>query len=435
MGALKSGKTSIERVVFHKMEPHQTLYNVQSTREIRMTLIQYNPLVQFQIVDFPGSFDCSDPDVRPAEIFAYCSVLVFVVDAQDRPYTDALKYVVSTIEIAHSVNKSIQFFLLIHKVDVETFFSNENKFRTRHDIQFKIFEQLTEINLSELTVDYELTSIYDQSIFEALSKVVKQLIPKDKCDIEKAYIFDVPSKLYIAKDSSPIDFEAISLCSDMIDIVMDLSGIYGGYQSAPAGNASALATHQSGFDEESDAFITLQSNSNNQILMLREVGQLKHFIIIIIIIFCTYCKFAMGSYNFCVFAKSTYKLKYTSHRYLALVCLMKKAGNKGLLEYNFKVFRNQIQKLLKMNEDFQKKSKIKSTGGLSETINETDSKSNIENTLNGTTSKKSSATIPSLDNYSTEKNFSGDDIEGMLIMDPPSDTSGKIDKNVTSGNL
>ena len=45
--------------------------------------------------------------------------------------------------------------------------------------------------------------------------------------MEKAYLFDVVSKLYISTDSGPVDMQSVELCSDMIDVVLDVSGIYG----------------------------------------------------------------------------------------------------------------------------------------------------------------------------------------------------------------
>lgn len=44
--------------------------------------------------------------------------------------------------------------------------------------------------------------------------------------IEKAFLFDVVSKIYIATDSSPVDMQTYELCCDMIDLVRDNSCIY-----------------------------------------------------------------------------------------------------------------------------------------------------------------------------------------------------------------
>lgn len=45
--------------------------------------------------------------------------------------------------------------------------------------------------------------------------------------IEKAFLFDVVSKIYIATDSTPVDMQTYELCCDMIDVVIDISCIYG----------------------------------------------------------------------------------------------------------------------------------------------------------------------------------------------------------------
>lgn len=52
------------------------------------------------------------------------------------------------------------------------------------------------------------------------------LFPKNS-GIEKAFLFDVVSKIYIATDSSPVDMQSYELCCDMIDVVIDVSCIYG----------------------------------------------------------------------------------------------------------------------------------------------------------------------------------------------------------------
>jgi Ras-related GTP-binding protein C/D len=62
--------------------------------------------------------------------------------------------------------------------------------------------------------------------------------------MEKAYLFDVVSKLYISTDSGPVDMQSVELCSDMIDVVLDVSGIYGLGPSREAVRAAALRRQQ-----------------------------------------------------------------------------------------------------------------------------------------------------------------------------------------------
>lgn len=62
--AHRSGKSSIQRVVFHKMSPHETLF-LESTRALDVKYVANNPLVQFQIWDFPGDFDLRGDSALP----------------------------------------------------------------------------------------------------------------------------------------------------------------------------------------------------------------------------------------------------------------------------------------------------------------------------------------------------------------------------------
>lgn len=116
----------------------------------------------------------------------------------------------------------------------------------------------------KIYISFHLTSIYDHSIFEAFSRVVQKMIPQyatlenflniiisvikfllkfifilythwpilffidfQTSGIEKAFLFDVKTKIYVATDSSPVDMQSYELCCDMIDVVIDLSNIYG----------------------------------------------------------------------------------------------------------------------------------------------------------------------------------------------------------------
>lgn len=109
----------------------------------------------------------------------------------------------------------------------------------QREIQQRISNELRDQQLDCIQLNYFLTSIYDHSIFEAFSKVVQKLIPQlptlenllntliSACKMEKSFLFDVVSKIYIATDSNPVDMQSYELCSDMIDVVIDVSCIYG----------------------------------------------------------------------------------------------------------------------------------------------------------------------------------------------------------------
>jgi hypothetical protein len=54
MGSRRSGKTSMARVVFGKMSPHETLF-VPSTAQPTLRLVANSDLVHFSIFDVPGA--------------------------------------------------------------------------------------------------------------------------------------------------------------------------------------------------------------------------------------------------------------------------------------------------------------------------------------------------------------------------------------------
>lgn len=47
-----------------------------------------------------------------------------------------------------------------------------------------------------------------------------------QCSMDKAFLFDTSSKIYIATDSSPLDNQTYVICSDYIDLIGDFSLLY-----------------------------------------------------------------------------------------------------------------------------------------------------------------------------------------------------------------
>ncbi|KAK3925618.1 Ras-related GTP-binding protein C [Frankliniella fusca] len=308
MGLRRSGKSSIQKVVFHKMSPNETLF-LESTNKIIKDDISNSSFVQFQIWDFPGQIDFFDPTFDSDMIFGGCGALVFVIDAQDE-YNDALNRLHQTVTKAHKVNPSIRFEVFIHKVDG---LSDDYKMETQRDIHQRANDDLLESGQEQIHLSFHLTSIYDHSIFEAFSKVVQKLIPQlptlenllniliSNSAIEKAFLFDVVSKIYIATDFSPVDMQSYELCCDMIDVVIDVSCIYGLHEDAEA----------AAFDSQSSSLIKL---NNGTILYLREVN-----------------------------------------KFLALVCILRESNfdRQGVIDYNFLCFREAIQQVFELRSKNQ----------------------------------------------------------------------------------
>jgi len=154
LGPRRSGKTSIQRVVFQKMSPHETLFRLEGTSFMETHEIDNNHLVQFDILDFPGDFALGDggdslyqstvsigdedndddyeeghnpTEAELLEIYRTSSSIIFVIDAQDEPYDSVLQGITVTIKDALACNSRMKFEVFINKVDGELFLSDEAK--------------------------------------------------------------------------------------------------------------------------------------------------------------------------------------------------------------------------------------------------------------------------------------------------------------------
>ncbi|KAJ9204640.1 hypothetical protein DTO166G4_8271 [Paecilomyces variotii] len=231
MGLRRSGKSSISSVVFHKMPPTETLF-LESTTRIQKDSI--HSFMDFQVWDFPGQLEYLEPSFDLEDIFGSLGALVWVIDAQD-DYLDSVARLNRTILTVQQYYPNINIEVFIHKVDG---LSDEYRTDTFQDIVQRISDELSDAGYENAPVHYYLTSIYDYSVFEAFSKVIQKLIPQlstlenlinilvNNCGFEKTYLFDVLSKIYIASDTRPVDMACYEMCSDYIDVIVDISELY-----------------------------------------------------------------------------------------------------------------------------------------------------------------------------------------------------------------
>jgi Ras-related GTP-binding protein C/D len=191
--------------------------------------------MDFQVWDFPGQLEFLDPSFDIDAIFGEIGALIWVIDAQD-DYLEAINRLNITILNLQEKYPDINIEVFIHKVDG---ISDDYKLDIHRDIVQRIQDELSDNGFENAPINFHLTSIYNHSIFEAFSKVIQKLIPhlptleamlnnlSHSCKFEKVYLFDVLSKIYIATDSSPMDMSSYEICSDYIDVIVDISEIYG----------------------------------------------------------------------------------------------------------------------------------------------------------------------------------------------------------------
>ncbi|EGU76724.1 hypothetical protein FOXB_12745 [Fusarium oxysporum f. sp. conglutinans Fo5176] len=247
---------------------------------------QRRSFMDFQVWDFPGQIDVfENPGFDIEAIFSEIGALIWVIDAQD-DYLEAVMRLNTTILFLQRTYPNINIEVFIHKVDG---LSDDYKLDIQRDITIRIQDELSDHGFENAPVTFHLTSIYNHSIFEAFSKVIQKLIPRlgtlesmltnlcRTCRFEKAYLFDVLTKIYIATDSATADMASYEICSDYIDVIIDITEVYGTWQRSDEGRRrlegepwSAPIDKQIGCNTAESCLVL---HDGNKPIMLREVDR------------------------------------------------------------------------------------------------------------------------------------------------------------------
>ncbi|GMM36728.1 Gtr2 protein [Saccharomycopsis crataegensis] len=257
MGRRRSGKSSILEAVFHKMKPWESVY-IESTA--KPEVLNVASLININLMELPGQIDYVDPEYDNSQMFRQTGAIIYVIDAQDE-YYGAVRNLIRVVEKAYMENPNIRVEVLVHKIDG---LSEEFRDDTVRDIKDRTSEMLYDGGLESFAgIDFYQTSIYDQSIYEVLSKIISRLIPElpslehlldnfvQHSAIEKAFICDLKSKLYFVTDSSPLDSKIYEVCAELIDLSIDLDSLLGGNHDDDSSSLEGSITEGAITDGES----------------------------------------------------------------------------------------------------------------------------------------------------------------------------------------
>jgi Ras-related GTP-binding protein C/D len=242
--------------------------------------------MDFQVYEFPGQIDIFDtPNFDMEAIFGEIGALIWVIDAQD-DYLEAVARLNVTILSLQRTYPDINIEVFIHKVDG---LSDDFKLDIQRDITIRIQDELSDQGFENAPVRFHLTSIYNHSIFEAFSQVIQKLIPRlgtlesmltdlcRTCRFEKAYLFDVLTKIYIATDNTTADMASYEICSDYIDVIIDITEVYGTWQRGDESRKRLEGEPWSAKLDDQVGCSTAESclvlHDSNRPIMLREVDR------------------------------------------------------------------------------------------------------------------------------------------------------------------
>ncbi|CAF4038804.1 unnamed protein product [Rotaria sp. Silwood1] len=260
------------------MQPSQTQF-LKSTPHLTINQFSCGSFINFQVqelpgqlhvfpsLQFPNSSDGQNNSQSPLydddtthlvgggydmeRVLKRCNAVVYIIDAQD-DYSQSISSLIMIIQSGRRVNPRLRYEVFIHKVDQ---LSEETKIETQRDIHNQVRDRFADLNggtdtwpltsfgsnpnSQNILINFHLTSIFDHSIFEAFSKVIQKLSPQfnhledllnyliSTSNMEQAFLFDIQTKISIATDSTPTDIQMYELCCDMIDLLINMSQIYG----------------------------------------------------------------------------------------------------------------------------------------------------------------------------------------------------------------
>ncbi|KAJ3887037.1 Gtr1/RagA G protein Gtr2 [Lentinula edodes] len=234
LGLRRSGKTSIQQVLFDSMTPKETFYLDATMRTVKHT---YDTIIPLEIWDCPGNITVETLGV-PLSVF---STLVFVIDIRDL-YNQPISRLVEFIIAAYHHNPSLNLEIFVHKAEK---LQEDEKIENFRQINERVMDRLMDINSpnspnylswqdfieQQLLMNFYLTSIFDHSLHLAFSKVLQRLTDSlpyleellniycANSQASKVFLFDAPSRLYVASDASPVDTATYNLCCDNLAMI------------------------------------------------------------------------------------------------------------------------------------------------------------------------------------------------------------------------
>ncbi|KAH7913595.1 Gtr1/RagA G protein conserved region-domain-containing protein [Hygrophoropsis aurantiaca] len=229
LGTRRSGKTSIQQVLFHHLPAKQTFY-LEPT--MRVAKHEFDTVIPLEIWDCPGNITVDSLGASLADF----ATIIFVIDIRDL-YQQPVSKLVEFIVAACQVNPDINFEVFVHKAEK---LQEDDKIENFRQIHERVVDRLADESpeYEQVPLNFHLTSVYDHSLQEAFSRVLHKLIDslpylEDLLNVfclntssPKAFLFDTASKLYLATDSSPVDQATHNLCCDYLQMLTSFGPLY-----------------------------------------------------------------------------------------------------------------------------------------------------------------------------------------------------------------
>ncbi|GAB7359846.1 hypothetical protein MBLNU230_g7374t2 [Neophaeotheca triangularis] len=274
LGQKRSGKSSIQNVVFQKLPPAETLY-LDSTHKMETSTM--SSFLTFEATEIPSHISITGKEFDQSVLNNY-GAAIWVLDVQDE-YFSAIGSLIETAIFVFEKCPRLDFSVFIHKIDG---LSDEYKTETFRDVRQRVQDELSDAGYGDRGVSFYQTSIFDHTVFEASSKVIQRLLPQlpalegmlnrlcSTCRIQKCYLFDTMSKIYVATDASPTFLKDYEVCSDYVDIIADIKEIYGWKKEDASQRGSSPASQE---DQAAGESVVTYDRSGDTYVYAKEVNE------------------------------------------------------------------------------------------------------------------------------------------------------------------
>jgi Ras-related GTP-binding protein C/D len=229
------------------------------------------------MTEVPSQLSIESPEIAYSDAnFRELGAVVWVIDVQD-DYLSSINSLVNTAGFLAENYPRVHFEVFIHKTDG---LSEEYRYDAFREVRQRVQDELSDVGFGHREVAFHQTSIFDHSIYEAISKVVQRLLPQlpaleallnrlcSTCGMQKAYLFDTVSKIYVATDASPTFLKDYEVCSDYVDVIVDIKALYG-WQAPPKNSGSVRSRPMSSGDTDDDgigeSIVTFERNGDTYI--------------------------------------------------------------------------------------------------------------------------------------------------------------------------
>lgn len=172
MGKNGAGKTAMNSIIFANFSLKE-INNIGFTNDINESKIKFLGL-NLNINDCGGQDILMNEYIKsyPQRVFNNTETLLYVLDISSDTRDDDLEYFYLIVEKLLEFSKNAKIFVLIHKMDLIPI-KNQDKAFTDFIEEIQNKSDLLKNNILE----YFPTSVYNESLYKAWSKIVQNLIP------------------------------------------------------------------------------------------------------------------------------------------------------------------------------------------------------------------------------------------------------------------